>query len=181
MSSVRTTPSSALARVTLVTACLVGACATAQGLDAVPVPIDVPSPVLSVELRDQFGNVDSLLRYRGSPVIAVVVSVRRLAMIERWERDLSARIPGLRFLNIADLPDDVPVDIERTAATLRKRVPDGVAVLMDPDRTWASSYALDTSLPNLLVFDAEGRLLARFRGRWNAELATQVAGVVPTR
>lgn len=155
------------------------ALAVAQGLEAVPVPSDVPSPVLSVELRDQFGNDDSLLRQRGRPVVAVVVSVRRLSMIERWERDLSARVPGIRFLNVADLPDDVPVDIERTAATLRKRVPDGVAVLMDPDRAWASSYALDTSLPNLLVFDAESRLLARFRGRWSAELAAEVAAAVP--
>jgi glucose/arabinose dehydrogenase len=132
-----------------------------------------------LELRDQFGNTNSLLRQRGSAVVAVVVSVRRLALIERWERDLSQRVPGIRFLNIADLPDDVPVDAERTAATLRKRVPDGVPVLMDPDRRWATSYALDTELPNLLVFDAEGRLLARFRGRWNDKLAAEVAARVP--
>jgi hypothetical protein len=50
---------------------------------------------------------------------------------------------------------------------------------MDPDRRWATSYALDTALPNLLVFDAEGQLLARFRGRWTADLAAQVASIVP--
>jgi hypothetical protein len=139
----------------------------------------VQTAISSLELRDQFGNTDSLVRQRGNAVVAVVVSVRRLAMIERWERDLSERVPGIRFLNIADLPDDTAVDIERTAATLRKRVPAGVAVLMDPDRRWANSYSLDTALPNLLVFDAEGRLLARFRGRWNPELAMQVASSVP--
>jgi len=137
------------------------------------------SPIAALELRDQYGNTNSLLRQRGSAVVAVVVSVKRLAMIERWERDLSERVPGIRFLNIADLPDDVPVDTGRTAATLRKRVPDGVPVLMDADRRWATSYGLDTGLPNLLVFDADGRLLARFRGRWTDELAAEVASKVP--
>jgi len=129
------------------------------------------------EFRDQYGNVDSLARWRGAPVIAV--SVKRLAMIEKWERDLSERVPGIRFINVADLPADVPVDPERTALTLRKRVPTGVMVLMDPAREWATTYALDTALPNLLVFDAAGQLTARFRGRWTAALAEQVAAAMP--
>jgi len=139
----------------------------------------IESPISALELRDQFGNTNSLLSQRGSVVVVVVVSVRRLAMIERWERDLSQRVPGIRFLNIADLPDDAPVDSGRTAATLRKRVPDSVPVLMDLDRRWATTYGLDTTLPNLLVFDAEGDLLARFRGRWTKELAADVASAVP--
>ena len=145
----------------------------------VPDTGSIESRISSLELRDQFGNTNSLQSQRGSAVVAVVVSVRRLSMIERWERDLSERVPGIRFLNIADLPDDVKVDSGRTAATLRKRVPDGVPVLMDTDRQWATSYGLDTTLPNLLVFDAEGRLLARFRGRWSDELAAEVASTVP--
>lgn len=131
------------------------------------------------EFRDQYGSVDSLARWRGAPVIAVVVSVKRLAMIEKWERDLSERVPGIRFINVADLPADVPVDPERTALTLRNRVPPGVKVLMDPAREWATTYALDTALPNLLVFDAAGQLTARFRGRWTAGLAVQVAAAIP--
>jgi hypothetical protein len=132
-----------------------------------------------LEFRDQYGNVDSLARWRGAPVIAVVVSVKRLAMIEKWERDLGERVPGIRFINVADLPLDVPVDLDRTALTLQKKVPPGVKVLMDPAREWASAYALDTAVPNLLVFDAAGQLTARFRGRWTADLAAQVAAAVP--
>lgn len=132
-----------------------------------------------LEFRDQYGNVDSLARSRGAPVIAVVVSVKRLAMIEKWERDLSERVPGIRFINVADLPADVPVDPGRTALTLQKRVPPGVKVLMDPAREWATTFALDTALPNLLVFDASGQLTARFRGRWTADLAAQVAAAIP--
>lgn len=132
-----------------------------------------------LELRDQYGNVATLAGFSGAPVIAVVVSVKRLAMIEKWERDLSERVPGVRFMNVADLPADVPVDPDRTALTLQKRVPPGVNVLMDFSREWATTYALDTELPNLLVFDADGQLTARFRGRWSAELAAQVAAAVP--
>lgn len=133
----------------------------------------------ALEFRDQYGNVDSLARHAGAPVVAVVVGVRHLGMIEKWERDLTVRTPGIRFLNVADLPPDVPVDLDRTATTLRKRVPPGVNVLMDPAREWATTFTLDTDVPNLLVFDAAGRLTARFRGRWTAALAADVAAALP--
>jgi hypothetical protein len=151
-------------------------------LALVPMAVIAQSPDLSavatLSLRDQFGNTDTLAGHRGKPVIVVVVTAQRLAMIEQWERDLRERVPTIGFLNVADLPADVPVDLERTAATLRKRVPTGVAVLMDPARQWATTFALDTTLPNLLVFDARGQLTAQFRGRWTAELAEQVADAV---
>jgi len=136
-------------------------------------------PLATQEFRDQHGNVDALARYAGAPVVAVVVGVKRLSMIEAWERDLAARVPGLRFLNVADLPRDVPVDLERTALTLRKRVPPGVNVLLDPAGAWAGEFALDTTLPNLLVFGPDGALVARFRGRWSEPLAAEVAAAVP--
>lgn len=145
--------------------------ATAQAPD--------PSRIAQLEFRDQYGSVDSLARRSGAPVVVVVVSVRRLTLIEKWERDLSERVPGIRFMNVADLPVDVPVDLERTAETLRKRVPPGVNVLMDPAREWATTFELDTELPNLLVFDAAGQLTARFRGRWTAALAGELAAAIP--
>ncbi len=139
----------------------------------------VADPITDQEFRDQHGNVDSLARRAGAPVVTVVVAVKGLAMIEKWERDLSARVPGIRFLNVADLPAGVPVDLERTALTLRKRVPPGVSVLIDPARQWATAFGLNTAVPNLLVFDATGRLIARFRGRWSTALAAEVAAAVP--
>jgi len=140
------------------------------------------------EFSDQYGTVDSLARRAGAPVIALVVGIKALPLIEKWERDLTTRVPGIRFLNVVDLPIDVPgdvpgtvrVDLDRTAATLRKRVPAGVSVLMDPERQWANAFALDTALPNLLLFDAKGQLVARFRGRWTAALAEEVAAQVAT-
>jgi hypothetical protein len=155
-----------------------GLAPVAAGAQA-PDPGANASSIAFREFRDQFGHTNSLASQRGAPVIVVVVAVQRLAMIERWERDLRERLPDLRFLNVADLPADAPVDLDRTAATLRKRVPPGVAVLMDPARQWATTYGLDTTLPNLLVFDAGGQLTAQFRGRWTADLAAQVARAIP--
>lgn len=162
------------------TPCLRVICVLLAGPGPMAAIAQVPdlSTIASQEFRDQFGHTNSLASQRGAPVIAVIVSVKRLTMIEPWERELTERVPGIRFLNVADLPADAPVDLERTAATLRKRVPPGVAVLMDPARQWATIFALDTTLPNLLVFDARGQLTARFRGRWTAELAAQVADAV---
>ncbi|MEZ5566352.1 MAG: hypothetical protein R3F24_13010 [Gammaproteobacteria bacterium] len=138
-------------------------------------PLTQSGPAIaSQEFTDQFGAVDSLAHHRGNSVTVVVVTIRRLGMIERWERDLSARAPGMHFMNVADLPVDANVDLDRTAQTLRKRVPAGVAVLMDPGGAWAKAFHLDTTLPNLLLFDAEGKLKARFRGRWSPMLADEV-------
>ena len=138
-------------------------------------------PITGREFRDQYGNPDSLARHAGAPVVVVVVVVKRLALIEKWERDLAERVPGIRFLNVADLPADVPVDLDRAALTLQKRVPPGVKVLLDPTREWATTFSLDTSAPNLLVFAGDSQLVARFRGRWSETLAAEVAAAVPRK
>ena len=151
-------------------ALLVPALAMAQARDV--------GALAALELRDQYGNADSLAAHRGAPVVAVIVSVKRLSMIERWERELSRKVPGVQFLNVSDLPPDVAVDLERTAATLRKRVPTGVKVLIDATRQWATVLGLNTDVPNLLVFDASGQLRQRYRGRWTAALGTEVAAAV---
>jgi hypothetical protein len=152
--------------------------ASAQAPDRDPVAAPTAPPIANQEFRDQFGHTSSLANQRGTPAIVVIVTVARLAMIEPWERDLHERVPEVRFMNVADLPSGVPVDLDRTAATLRKRVPPGVAVLMDPARQWATTYGLDTALPNLLLFDAGGQLTGRFRGRWTADLGAQVAAAI---
>lgn len=142
------------------------------------VPTPAPAELLTLELQNQFGGRDSLVAHQGSALVAVVVNVRRLALIETWERDLSVKIPGIRFFNVADLPSQGVVDLEQTAATLRRRVPPEVPVLMDVERHWATLLELDTNLPNLLVFDAGSMLVARFRGRWSEALARDVVAAI---
>jgi hypothetical protein len=133
------------------------------------------TPELSaLTLQNQFGGTDSLATHRGQVVVAVVVGVQRLATIERWERELKARYPGLVFFNVADMPAEGTVDPARAAATLRKRVPPEVPVLLDLDRQWATDLGLETSAPNLLLIARDGTLVGSYRGRYSPELAAQV-------
>jgi hypothetical protein len=133
---------------------------------------------IEASLPDQFGNTGSLAAHRDSVVVAIVVDVRRLSSIQRWGEALGGRYPQLRFLNIAQLPAGGPVDMARVSATLQKRVPANVPVLIDVERRWASAYGLDTTAPNLLVFDQAGTLVTRLRGRFSAEREASITPVI---
>ena len=126
------------------------------------------------QLPDQRGGRDSLAAHRGSQVVVVVVDARRLGTVRRWEQDLLARFPKLHILTVADVNEKRPTSVERVASVLSRRVPAEVTVLIDMQRLWAREFELDTSAPNLVVFAPDGTLVARFRGRWTAELAEQV-------
>lgn len=126
-------------------------------------------------LPDQRGGHDSLAAHQGSPVVAVVVDARRLGTVRRWAEDLVRRFPGLHLLTVADVNEAQPTTLERVGAVLARRVPPQATVLIDMQRLWAREFALDTAAPNLLVFDAAGTPVARFRGRWSAALADEVA------
>lgn len=131
-----------------------------------------------LSLRDQFGKTDSLAAHRGEVVVAIVVDVRRLSTIQRWGEALGARHPQLHFLNIAQMPVGAPVDMARVSATLQKRVPASVPVLIDVERRWATAYGLDTAAPNLLVFDRSGTLVTSLRGRFSAEREASITPVI---
>ena len=130
---------------------------------------------VETELRDQRGETDSVAAHRGTPTVAMVVTAKRLRNLRGWQRDLQARFDQVDYVLIADVPAEPPVTYERVAEKLGGRVPDGVSVLIDLDRAWATELELDTDRPNLLLFDAEGRLAARFRGRKQDALVEEVA------
>jgi hypothetical protein len=127
------------------------------------------------ELPDQWGGQDSLGAHRGNPVVVVVVDARRLGTVQRWAKDLLTRFPKLHLLTVADVNEQQPTSIEQVADVLERRVPKEVAVLIDLQRLWARQLALDTGAPNLILVDAQGDLVAQFRGRWKKDLATEVA------
>jgi hypothetical protein len=129
----------------------------------------------AVTLVDQYGAEDALARHRGRVVVVMVVTAKRLRNIRPWERDLRERFEdAIDYLRITDVPEDSPATHERIAAKLVDRVPDGVSVLIDVERRWATALALDTSRPNILVIDGDNQLVSVHRGRHSPELAAEV-------
>lgn len=138
---------------------------------------DVPS-ASRVEFRDQLGRIDSVERHQGGVVVAMVVTARRLRNLRGWQKELQERFEDIAFVLIADIPDDREVTYEDVVKKLGRRVPEEVSVLIDLERLWATELELDTSVPNVLVFDPAGNLIDRVRGRKDAELVDEVSRVV---
>jgi hypothetical protein len=121
----------------------------------------------SVVLLDQFGVPGSLTENAGSVQVVIVVSAKRLRRIKPWERALRQRFGDLPFLRVADVPRTSPTTHEQVAAKLARRLPSDLSVLIDLDGRWAETYGLDTSVPNLLLFAGDGRLIAREAGMFS--------------
>lgn len=131
--------------------------------------------IAPVTLVDQHGAEGDLARHRGRVVVAMVVTAKRLRNIRPWERDLREHFGDrLVYLRITDVPEDSPATLEKISGKLAERVPDGVSVLIDIDRVWASGLHLDTARPNILVINSGGELVASYRGRHEAALAAKV-------
>lgn len=149
--------------------CLVAAALLASATSPGPVP---------PPLRDQMDRPDSLAAHAGKPVVAFVVTVKKLRGLRGWEEDLRKRFDAVDYLRIADVPKEPPTTHQRVAEKLRERVPKGIAVSIDVENVWASAFGLDTREMNVLVFDREQRLVARFRGRRDRALIDKVAEAV---
>lgn len=119
----------------------------------------------AVSIRDQRGREDSLGAHRGRPVVAFVVTAKRLRSIRAWEEALRARYDVPTYLHVADVPESPPAKYESVASKLRGRVPEEVSILIDMERTWAKTLALDTAETNALVFDGAGALAGQVRGK----------------
>jgi hypothetical protein len=81
----------------------------------------------------------------------------------------------VHYIRVADVPVEPPVTHEEMAEKLLKRVPEEVSILIDLERRWATALGLDTSQPNLLVFDRSGRLVSSHRGRRSRFLEAYVS------
>ena len=125
-------------------------------------------------LPDQFGNSSGLDDYSGEAVLAIVASTRKLRWIGRWEETIRAEIPELVSIRVADVNDEPPPSFEKLVRILLKRVPENVSVLIDMRNLWATSYALDTSEPCLVLLDGDHNVVAKFRGRPKGQLVDDV-------
>jgi hypothetical protein len=128
---------------------------------------------LTASLHDQYGRSESAAPHIGRPQAVFVVSARRLRRLKDWQRELDRRLEGLGFLRVADVPperDQPPPRFDDVAATLRKRVPEDVPILIDLERRFALELELDTREVNVLLFDASGGLVGQLSGRPTPEV-----------
>jgi len=58
---------------------------------------------------------------------------------------------------------------------LEGRVPPEVSILIDLEGAWRKGFGLDTSVPNVMIFDADGRMVHRFEGRVSPRAARLAA------
>lgn len=138
--------------------------------------------IAELALRDQYGHEDSVVAHNSAVVVVIVIDAKRLRKIKGWEKGLLARFPELEFMRVADIPTAPPVTEARVAEKLVQRVPQGVSVLIDMQRRWANTLSLDTSQPNLLVFNQQGKIAARYAGHptegFLERVSTRVAEVL---
>jgi hypothetical protein len=134
-------------------------------------------------LADQYGNNSGLENYAGQPVVAIIVSGRKLRHVKAWEEALRKGFPQLLSLRVVDITDEPRPTYEQVAKKLLKRVPEDVSIIIDLDNLWATEYGLDTDEACLLLFDAHGNVMAQFRGRANnthlAEVSAAITSIVP--
>ena len=117
-----------------------------------------------LSLIDQFGETGGLATNAEGLQVAIVVSAKRLRRLKPWEqaiREIDTVVPIVR---VADVPRSAPTEYESVAEKLRKRLPPDVNVLVDLEGVWAATYALDVNVPNVLIFDGAGTLLAVHSG-----------------
>jgi len=117
-------------------------------------------------LLNQFGESVGLHKEAGRVQVAIVVSAKRLRRIKPWEKALRLEFPDLVIVRIADVPRTSPTEYETVAEKLRKRLPEDVSVGIDLEGQWAATLGLDTSVPNILLFDSIGELIYQQSGMY---------------
>lgn len=122
-------------------------------------------------LTDQFGERGGLAAGLDGLQVAIVVSAKRLRRLKPWEQAIRAIDTEVPIVRVADVPRTAPTEYESVAEKLRKRLPPDVNVLVDLDGVWASAYALDVNVPNVLIFNGAGRLVAVHSGMYRKSYA----------
>ena len=122
--------------------------------------------VKSLDLRDQYGESGGLRTDGDGLQIAIVVSAKRLRRLKPWEQAIRRIDENVPLIRVADVPRTAPTEYEAVAAKLQKRLPEDLHVLIDLEGVWAETFDLDPGVPNVLIFDGSGTLLARHSGMY---------------
>ncbi len=141
-------------------------------LPALTILLVAATPVLQTrdlpEVPDQYGQPVAPDSDTHTVQVAIVVSAKRLRRIKPWEKALKKAFPDLRIIRVADIPRTSPTTYEKVAVKFRKRLPKGLSVGIDLEGEWAKRLNLDMNVPNLLLFDVNGRLAAVHSGMYKA-------------
>ena len=129
----------------------------------------VPGP-----LTDQYDKEGGMDKFSGQPVVVFVTSLRELPDLGAWEEAIRPSVPAFNSLDIGDINTSSGLVQKTVVAELKKHVPDGVSVYIDPENTWAKEYDLDLGEPCVLIFDANHELIETFRGKPKGELLENV-------
>jgi hypothetical protein len=124
-----------------------------------------------LNLIDQYGEPGGLVTDRDDLQVAIVVSAKRLRRLKPWEQAIRAIDEEVPIVRVADVPRTAPTEYETVAEKLRKRLPPDVNVLVDLQGVWASAYQLDVNVPNVLIFDGAGTLVAVHSGMYKKAYA----------
>ena len=122
-------------------------------------------------LMDQFGAPGGLVNDADGLQVAIVVSAKRLRRLKAWEQAIRQIDTDVPIVRVADVPRTAPTEYESVAEKLRKRLPEDVNVLVDLEGVWAETYTLDVNVPNVLIFDGAGTLLATHSGMFKKSYA----------
>lgn len=163
--------------------CLIAALAACTAPLAQPAAQAVAQPAAQpIVLPDQHGELISLADYQAlhpdQAVLAIVVTGRKLRLVKGWEEGLRESYPQLVSIRVADIKDEPRPSQDQVAEKLRKRAPENVSILIDLENRWATDYGLDTEEPCLLLFDADGQLVAQFRGRASKARLNEVSAAL---
>ena len=125
-------------------------------------------------LLDQYGNSGGMEKFSGEPVIVFVTSLTQLPKLGKWEEAIRPQLPTINTLDIGDIDTSSKFIRSAVERELKKHVPDGVSVYIDPENLWAKEYDLDLGEPCVLIFDADHALVKQFRGKPEDELLAEV-------
>lgn len=138
----------------------------------------VPGPPA---LEDQNGKPDSLAAHHGRPVVLLAIDADHLRELKGWEADIRARFEGLDFIRVVDIPQKPGTRPEGVVRKLRDKMLTDVPVLIDMDGVWASAYGLDTQEMNAVLFDRDGRQVARVNGKRDPALVERLAAEIESQ
>jgi len=124
-----------------------------------------------LSLVDQYGEPGGLATDGDALQVAIVVSAKRLRRLKPWEQAIREIDGDVSIVRVADVPRTAPTEYETVAEKLRKRLPADVNVLVDLQGVWASAYELDVNVPNVLIFDGTGTLIAVHSGMYKKAYA----------